>query len=226
MKKNIQKVISRVKSELSSSAHDLEHTFRVLKLARRIASHESGVDIEVIELAAILHDIARVKEDNDITGKIDHAILGSEMSKEILEELGYPDETVKKVCDAIKTHRFRGKNIPETIEAKILFDADKLDAIGAVGIARAYMIAGEMGEPLYREIHDLETYKKENLVDGELTGRIKDISRHSVNIEYETKFKKIPERLFTDTAKKIAKERLKFMDKFFEQLRREVEGEA
>ncbi len=226
MNRKISEIIEIVKKELSSSAHDLEHTFRVLKLAKRIAEKEGKVNMEVIELAALLHDIARVKEDSDKTGNTDHAVLGAEMARKILSDLGYPNEIVDAVCHAIRTHRFRGENVPETIEAKILFDADKLDAIGAVGIARAYMIAGERGEPLYREVSDLDAYKKENLVGGKLNGRIKDISKHSVNIEYETKFKKIPDRLFTETARKIAKDRLEFMAQYFGRLKKEIEGEA
>lgn len=226
MNRKISEIIEIVKKELSSSAHDLEHTFRVLKLAKKIAEKEGKVNMEVIELAALLHDIARVKEDSDKTGNTDHAVLGAEMARKILSDLGYPNETVDAVCHAIRTHRFRGENVPETIEAKILFDADKLDAIGAVGIARAYMIAGERGEPLYREVSDLDAYKKENLVGGKLNGRIKDISKHSVNMEYETKFKKIPDRLFTETARKIAKDRLEFMAQYFGRLKKEIEGEA
>lgn len=226
MNRKISEIIEIVKKELSSSAHDLEHTFRVLKLAKKIAEKEGKVNMEVIELAALLHDIARVKEDSDKTGNTDHAVLGAEMARKILSDLGYPNETVDAVCHAIRTHRFRGENVPETIEAKILFDADKLDAIGAVGIARAYMIAGERGEPLYMEASDLDAYKKENLVGGKLNGRIKDISKHSVNIEYETKFKKIPDRLFTETARKIAKDRLEFMAQYFGRLKKEIEGEA
>ncbi len=226
MSQKISDIIEIVKKELSSSAHDLEHTFRVLKLAKRIAEKEGKANMEVIELAALLHDIARVKEDSDKTGNTDHAVLGAEMAGKILSDLEYPKEIVEAVCHAIRTHRFRGENVPKTLEAKILFDADKLDAIGAVGIARAYMIAGERGEPLYREVPDLDAYKKENLVGGKLNGRIKDISKHSVNIEYETKFKKIPERLFTETAREIAKGRLEFMAQYFERLRKEIEGEA
>lgn len=226
MSRKISEIIEIVKKELSSSAHDLEHTFRVLKLAKRIAEKEGKVNMEVIELAALLHDIARVKEDSDKTGNTDHAVLGAEMARKILSDLGYPNETVDAVCHAIRTHRFRGENVPETIEAKILFDADKLDAIGAVGIARAYMIAGERGELLYREVSNLDAYKKENLMGGKPNGRIKDISKHSVNMEYETKFKKIPDRLFTETARKIAKDRLEFMAQYFGRLKKEIEGEA
>jgi uncharacterized protein len=225
MENKIAKLKKIVKKELSSSAHDMEHTIRVTNLARELAKYEKA-DMEVIEIAALLHDIARVREDSDKSGSIDHAELGAAMAEQILRDYKYPDRIIKNVVHCIKTHRFRGKNVPQTIEAKILFDADKLDAIGAVGIARAYMIAGERGETLYREVTDLGKYKKENLVNGETTGRIKDISKHSVNLEYETKFKKIPERLFTKHAKKMAEERIKFMELFFDRLKKEINCEA
>ncbi len=213
-----------VEKELASSAHDIEHTFRVTDLAKKIAKNENA-DMNVIEIAALLHDIARVKEDSDKSGKTDHAVLGAKMAEQILRRFNYPEKTVQNVVHCISTHRFRGNNAPKTIEAKILFDADKLDAIGAVGIARAYIIAGERGEPLYREENNMEKYKADNLVGGKLTGRIKDISKHSVNIEYETKFKKIPDRLFTKSAKEIATKRLLFMNVFFEKLKNEIKGD-
>jgi uncharacterized protein len=224
--KRFEEIKEIVKKELSSSAHDLDHTFRVLQNAKLIASKMDNVDLEVLELAALLHDIARMREDTDKTGKTDHALLGAEMASNILRRFGYPEETIEKVADSIRSHRFRTDRTPKFLEGKILFDADKLDAIGAIGIARAYMIAGQMGERLYAKADDIESYKKQNLVGGKSTGRIKDISKHSVNIEYETKFKKIPERLFTEVAKQIAYERLEFMKKFFAQLESEIRGEA
>ncbi len=214
-----------VQKELSSSAHDIEHTYRVLKLARLLAKNENA-NMEIVEIAAILHDIARVREDKDKSGHTDHAALGAKMAEKILKELNYPEDTVKGVVHCIETHRFRGEKAPKTIEAKILFDADKLDALGAVGIARAYIIAGETGEPLYREETNIKEYKNKNLTEGKSNSRIKDLSKHSVNIEYEMKFKHLPERLFTENAKQIAKDRLKFMDQFFERLKKEIEGEA
>ena len=219
--KKLEKIVQK---ELGSSAHDIDHTYRVVNLAKEIAKHENA-NMEIVKIAALLHDIARVREDNDKTGNTDHAKLGAKMAEQILNDLGYPKNIIENVVHCIRTHRFRGEDIPQTIEAKILFDADKLDAIGAVGIARAYMIAGERGEVLYRELANVDEYKKKNLVDGKLNGRIKDISKHSVNIEYETKFKKIPERLFTKRAREIAKERVEFMDVFFERLKKEIERE-
>jgi uncharacterized protein len=210
-----------VEKELSTSSHDLEHTIRVRNLALKIAKNIDGVDLEVLELAALLHDIARVREDTDNTGVIDHAILGSEMASDTLRELGYPEELIDNVAKCIKTHRFRSNNLPETIEAKILSDADKLDAIGAVGIGRAFMIAGEYGEPLYK-IFDRDEYSENTLANG----RIRNFKKHSPNIEFDMKLKRIPDRLFTDEAKKMAKERIIFMENYFERLEKEIKGES
>ncbi len=226
MKSLFNKVKDIVEKELSSSAHDLDHTFRVLQNAKLIARRMKGVDVEVLELSVLLHDIARMKEDEDKTGSIDHALLGAEMAANILRSFNYPEEKIEVIIDSIRSHRFRADREPKYIEGRILFDADKLDAIGAIGIARAYMIAGQMGEKLYMPIEDLDKYEKENLVNGKATGRIKDISKHSVNIEYETKFKKIPERLFTEEAKRIARERLHFMEVYFDRLEKEVKGDV
>ena len=220
------KVKKVVEKELSSSAHDLDHTFRVLQNAKLIAREMKNVDMEVLELSALLHDIARMKEDEDKTGSIDHALLGAEMAANILESFNCPEQKIEIIVDSIRSHRFRAGRKPKYIEGRILFDADKLDAIGAIGIARAYMIAGQMGEKLYIPIEDLNEYGKENLVDGKSTGRIKDISKHSVNIEYETKFKKIPDRLFTEEAKRIAEERISFMEVYFDRLEKEIKGDA
>jgi uncharacterized protein len=219
--KRILKIRRIVEKELSTSSHDLEHTIRVRNLALKIAKNIDGVDFEVLELAALLHDIARVREDTDNTGLIDHAILGSEMASDTLRGLGYPEELIGSVAKCIKTHRFRSNNLPETIEAKILSDADKLDAIGAVGIGRAFMIAGEYGEPLYK-IFDRDEYSENTLANG----RIKNFRKHSPNIEFDMKLKRIPDRLFTEEARRIAKERIIFMENYFVRLEEEIKGES
>ena len=124
----------------------------------------------------------------------------------------------------IASHRFRGTVAPETIEAKILFDADKLDVLGAVGIARCYIFAGEHSEKIWSD-RKIEEYSRENIVGGKPGGRIKDLIKHSANIEFETKLKHIPDRLYTTRAKEIAKDRVQVMDNFFESLRKELANE-
>lgn len=109
---------------------------------------------------------------------------------------------------------------PNTIEAKILFDSDKLDAIGASGIARTFMLAGQFGQRLIAN-EPLNDYLESNTVEK---GRLKDVSKHTPFIEYEVKFKKIPNKLYTKKAKEIGKERLKFMEDYFNRLMLEIDG--
>ncbi len=210
-----------VKKELSYAAHDLDHILRVYNLCMLLAEEERDVDLEVLIPAALLHDIARRDEDEDITGEIDHAVLGAEMAGRILHDLDYDPEIIVRIKDCIKAHRFRSGFTPDTIEAKILFDADKLDVLGAVGIARSFMLAGEHGEKMHNDI-PLDEYLEENVGPN---GRIKDASKHTANLEFELKLKKIPERLFTDKAKQIAAHRIQYMETFFKILVGEVNGQ-
>ena len=190
------------------------------KLCLLLSKYEKDVDLEVLIPAALLHDIARVEESEDKTGKIDHAVLGSEIAEGILENLEYEQEEIDKIKHCIVTHRFRTGNEPKTIEAKILFDSDKLDVIGASGIARTFMLAGQFGQRLTVN-EPLDDYLNGNTVEN---GRIKDVSKHTPFIEYEVKFKKIPDKLYTKKAKEIGKRRLEFMKEYFSRLTLEIEG--
>ena len=128
-------ILRIIREKLTCSAHNLDHVMRVYNLCLVLAKYEENVDLEVLVPAALLHDIARVEEIGDKTGKIDHAVLGSELAGDILKNMDYDEEKVEKIKHCILAHRYRTGNEPSTIEAKILFDADKLDAIGAVGVA-------------------------------------------------------------------------------------------
>ena len=133
-----KKIIEIVQDKLTCSAHNLDHVFRVYNLCLLLSNYEKDVDLEILIPSALLHDIARVEESDDKTGKIDHAALGSEIPGDILRNLGYKEEKIDMIKHCIITHRFRTGNEPKTIEAKILFDSDKLDVIGASGIARTF----------------------------------------------------------------------------------------
>ena len=210
-----------------SPAHDIKHVMRVYDQCLRLAIYEQSVDMDVLKTSALLHDIARAKEDAEGHShvlNVDHAVLGAEMSVKILRELGYSDEKIKSVKRCIVAHRFRGGNPPTTIEAKILSDADKLDILGATGIARSFTIGGECGETIYSDA-PVDEYVKENLAGGKPNGRIIDPSKHAANLEFETKFKHIPDKLYTKKAREIAKERLAYMKKFFKRLKREIDGQ-
>ncbi|MBE6087344.1 MAG: HD domain-containing protein [Clostridium beijerinckii] len=215
-----KKIIEIVQDKLTCSAHNLDHVFRVYNLCLLIAQHEKDIDLEILIPSALLHDIARVEESQDKTGEIDHAVLGSVIAEDILRTLEYEEEKIEKIKHCIIAHRFRTGNEPNTMEAKILFDSDKLDVIGASGIARTFMLAGQFGQRLTVN-EPLDEYVKGNTVEN---GRLKDVSKHTPFIEYEVKFKKIPDKLYTDKAKEIGKERLKFMDEYFNRLKSEIEG--
>jgi uncharacterized protein len=215
-----KKILEIVQAKLTCSAHNLDHVLRVYNLCLLLSKYEKDVDLQVLIPSALLHDIARVEESADKTGQIDHAILGSEIVVDILKKLEYDDEQIVKIKHCIRTHRFRTGNEPITIEAKILFDSDKLDVIGASGIARTFMLAGQFGQRLTVN-EPLNDYLNTNTVEN---GRLKDVSKHSPFIEYEVKFKKIPDKLHTRKAKEIGIERLKFMEEYFGRLRLEIEG--
>jgi uncharacterized protein len=218
------KLLEIVEKELSGdSSHTVDHIQRVWRTAMQIASEEKDVDLDVLKPAILLHDIARIKEDTDKSGTTDHAILGAEMAGEILKQMQCPDETIRKIKHCIQTHRFRSEREPVSIEAKILYDADKVDSMGAIGVARFYMIAGRYGEQLYSFV-PVAQYTAENIVGGKANGRIKELSKHSPNLEFE-KMKHIPQKLHTAKAREIAGERVKYMAEFFDRLRGEIVGE-
>lgn len=215
-----KKIVEIVQERLTCSAHNLDHVFRVCNLCLLISKDEKDADLEVLIPSALLHDIARVEESKDKTGELDHAILGSEIAEDILRKLQYEEDKIEKIKHCIISHRFRTGNEPNTLEARILFDADKLDVIGASGVARTFMLSGQFGQRLIVD-ETLNEYLESNTVEN---GRIKDVSKHTPFIEYEIKFKKIPDKLYTKKAKEIGKERLEFMEGFFNRLKLEIDG--
>jgi uncharacterized protein len=229
MEVEYQRLKAIVEKEMkgASPAHDIDHVMRVYNLCLKLAKHYPDVDLKVLKTSALLHDIARLREDKNGHGhslKIDHAVLGAEMSVKILRKLGYSGERIEQVAHCIRTHRFRGGNQPITMEAKILSDADKLDVLGATGVARSFTIGGECGQRIYSGIL-VDEYVKKNFVGGKVNGRIIDPSEHSPNLEFETKFKGVQEKLYTEEARKIAEQRFGFMEQFFDRLKKEIAGE-
>lgn len=178
-----RKIIEIVQDKLTCSAHNLDHVFRVYNLCLLLAKYEKDVDLEILIPSALLHDIARIEESQDKTGEIDHAVLGSIIAEDILRNLEYEEDKIEKIKHCIIAHRFRTGNEPNSIEAKILFDSDKLDAIGASGIARTFMLSGQFGQRLTVN-ESLNDYPKSNTVEN---GRLKDVSKHTPFIEYEVK---------------------------------------
>ncbi|MDP3066865.1 MAG: HD domain-containing protein [Methanobacteriaceae archaeon] len=222
MNEKIEKIKEIVEKELAfCSAHNFDHVMRVYNLALHLAENEK-VDLDVIKAATLLHDIGGKKEVDDPTGKTDHAIESAKMAEPILNNLGYSKEKIKHIQDCIISHRYRTENKPQTKEAKIVFDADKLETVGAIGIARAFVWVGRNNANIYKKAN-IDEYAKENL-GGKINGRIQDKTKHSPQINWETKDKHILNYLYTEKAKQVAKDRMIFSENFFKRLENEING--
>lgn len=205
----------------SDPVHDFEHVLRVYALAERLAKAE-GADWEIVQAAVLLHDAegaaqAETTQDEvqNTNPRQDHQNASAEFARQVLAGQGWPEVRIQAVMHAIRAHRFRGdREKPETLEAMILFDADKLDAIGAIGVARAVAYAARAGQPVFSEPSQrfLESGVRE---PGE---------PHSAYHEYIFKLRHLKDRLHTSLAKKIAEERHEYMAQFFSRIRQEIDG--
>jgi uncharacterized protein len=199
----------------SDPVHDFDHVQRVLALARRIGDAE-GADIVVVETAVLLHDCDRQGDESGpgpAVNSVDHALIAAAHARHILNHLEpAPDaDFIDAVVHAIEAHRFRNAIEPETLEAKVVYDADKLDAIGAIGVARAYAYGARLGKKLWADV-------SRDYAGGDLD--------HTPVHEYVYKLARIQDRMQTATGRAIARERHQFMVAFFERLDREVRGDA
>ena len=159
-KNKITEIKKIVKKELTfCPAHNFDHVMRVYRLALHIAKNEN-VDMSVVEAASLLHDIGGKREMDDPSGNTDHAIEGAKMAEPILKKLGYSQNKIKHIQDCIISHRYRTRNKPKTLEAKIVFDADKLETVGAIGIARAFVWTGRNHANIYKKVNIDEYVKK------------------------------------------------------------------
>lgn len=192
----------------AEAVHDFDHVLRVLTLAERIGRAE-GADLDVVRTAVLLHDIERAR--GDATGG-DHAQMAAGRARTLLA--GAAPAFVDAVAHAIHAHRFRNEVTPQSLEAMVVFDADKLDAIGAVGIARAYAFGGLHGQRLWAD--DVPPDYDGRTLTGE----------HTPRHEWLYKLSKLKARLYTRTGRAIAEERHRFMEAFFGRMAEEVAGRA
>jgi len=199
-----------------ATCHGIDHTDRVYNISKVIANTEK-TDIDIVRASALLHDIARTKEKygNSITRKdtICHAEEGARMAEELLKkEIQFPAFKIPQVSYAISVHRFSKHLKAETIEAKILQDADRLDALGAVIIARTIKSSVYYGYP----IHDSSIPAKP-VYDGEITT--------AINHFYEKILKMKPESFNTSEGRRIAEGRYEFVEEFVTRYVEEIEGD-
>jgi uncharacterized protein len=193
---------------MNDSAHDKEHVYRVLYSALDIASQEKEVDMDVLIIACLLHDIGR--EEQFQNPKLCHARVGSVKAYHFLISHGYPEEMAAHIRECILTHRFRSDNPPSSIEAKILFDADKVDVTGTLGIARTFVYKGKVSDPLY------SVDEHGNVLDGS------EDTSPSFFQEYKYKLESLYDKFYTARGSEIAKERRQSAIQFYENMLREV----
>lgn len=209
--------------------HGFDHVQRVLSLAERLG-RELGADLEVLRAAVLLHDAAGAAAGEaqpaevawaagDIAGRpagrSTHEQASAAFARRILLAEGWPAERIEAVQHCIRAHRYRGAEAPQSLEAQVLFDADKLDVLGAFGVARTLGYAQQAGRPFYGEPSPafLET------------GRLAPGETHSAYHEYLFKLRHVSSRLHTEPARRLAERRHAVMRAFFEQLAAEARGE-
>jgi uncharacterized protein len=193
----------------ASGSHDWEHTLRVFRLCEMMGPAENA-DMDVLRVAAYLHDIGRAFQDAS-NGAVCHAEKGAQLAGPLVEKLPLTDRQKQNIIHCIRSHRFRNQHQPRTVEAKILFDADKLDAIGAVGVARAFLFAGEIGARLHNS--DIEAEDAQPYSENDTGYR-----------EFKIKLCKIKDRMLTAEGRKLARERHAFMNDFFNRFLDEYAG--
>lgn len=192
-------------------SHDFNHILRVERLAKRIAEEEHA-DIEIIEASSLIFDIARLLEDRGECE--DHAIKGAEIAQSVLNKINFPQEKIEKVCHCIIAHRRSKDRIPETLEAKIIEDADRLDAMGAINLIRAVSSA-----LLSKQ------YRKPIFIDVPYSDELGPNYSYIHYLEYQIRHPKHqPEYLNTNYAKILAKERTDYVKEFIFRFRDEWNG--
>lgn len=193
---------------MKDSAHDSHHIYRVLYTALDIASYEENVNYDVLICACLLHDIGRTEQFKN--SSLCHAAVGADKAYHFLMVQGYDNVYAERVKSCIKSHRYRADAPPVSLEAKILFDADKIDVTGTIGIARTLIYQGHICEPLY-------TLRE----DGTVSGGEGD-EEPSFFKEYKYKLEGIYTKFFTKRGQELALERQKSAIDFYENMKKEV----
>ena len=201
------KKISARYCEAEGGSHGPDHSERVFAMAMDMG-RELQARLDILAPASLLHDIGRCFE-SESKGRICHAQKSAEMAAAILHSLDFAAQDIDKITHCIRAHRFRSKEHPQTLEARIIFDADKLDSIGAIGIGRAFLFAGQIGAKLHNAETDHSTSRSYSLED-------------TAYREFQVKMHKVKEQMLTPPGRERAERRHRFMEIFFDELNREI----
>ncbi len=190
-------------------AHDIDHVLRVTQLGLRIA-HAENADPEVVRAAALLHDLPVSGR-----GRTTHHFAAAEFAAEYLSAAGMDASRIENVVHCIRAHRYRDRSVqPHTLESKCLYDADKLDSIGAIGVARAFAHAGNYTNRLWTQ----------PATDVPPQTAQPEPPEYTPVHEFVYKLRQVLTTLYTPTARKIGERRHEFMVRYFEQLDAEMTG--
>lgn len=196
---------------MQDSAHDKDHVYRVLNNALMIAREEESADMDIVIAACLLHDVGRPEQMAD--KRLCHAQVGAEKAYAFLLAHGFDETKAEHIRRCIASHRYRKSSPPESLEAKILYDADKLDVTGAIGIARTLVYNGAVNQPIYSTAPD------GSILDG--SGDEPD----SFCREYRYKLEKVYDRFMTDAGRRLALQRQAASAAFYDALMQEVAGD-
>ena len=188
-------------------AHDFYHIKRVYKNAKIIGRHER-TNMDILLPAVLLHDIVMHPKGSAKSSK--SADESADLAEDILQSYGYPQDEITQICYCIKMHSYSKKFIPASIEGKILQDADRLDALGAIGIARTFSVGGSENRKLYN-------------ANDPFYRTIREVDDIQWTLDhFQTKLLKLEYSMHTETGKKMAQERTSFMLLFIRQLQKEI----
>ncbi len=194
--------------------HGFDHVMRVYRTAEILAQSE-GADLEIVRAAALLHDVEG-SSPTDASGRAAHQHHSADFAAEVLQAEGWPADRIRAVQHCIRAHRYRGTDEPPaTLEARVLFDADKLDVLGAIGAARTIAYAVQAGQPIYAPPS----------AQFLASGKTDPEEPHSAYHEYLFKLRRVKERLFTPSARALGEQRHAALVAYFEQLHAEMTGE-
>jgi len=207
MKEGVRKRLREIAEEHQRGAnggHRADHTARVVRDACKLAVGYPQADLTVLETAAWLHDIGHGRKRHK---GVSHAVASAEMTAKLLPEMGYTPAMVAIICQAIVDHRYSSGRVPESLEGKLLQDADRLDALGAIGIARAFADSTE------RYLYDMDDPLAEH--------RPLDDHRYTLD-HFFTKLLTLTETMHTPEARALAAQRVEYMRSFLREFADEI----